>query len=265
MGRGGVGQGFGASAETAGYRVYPPLDGRLQAAGNRAVRVGLIEYDRRHGWRGPAGHVELPAHGEPDYEDLVEEEGGIGNLPAAIVIAVSEKSVRAYVKTVGPVQIDWDGLAWAHRQLRNETVGPAPRDATEVVSRGDVIYVVADSAGHAQLAQVPEAQSALVALQPNDGAIRARAARPPPRARHAGGDAARCRARLRGLRQRRLPRRALLHRPHRGSRRPGGVARRAAHGVHALRCGHDIDPRRGSGAQGRGSGARGAGGPPRHR
>jgi penicillin-binding protein 1A len=164
-------QRFGASAETAGYRVYTTIDGRLQAAANRAVRVGLIEYDRRHGWRGPAGHAELPAHGEPDYEDLVEEYGAIGNLSPAIVVAVGEKSVRAYVKGVGPVQIDWDGLSWAHRELRNETVGPAPREASEVVSRGDVTYVVADSAGHAQLAQVPEAQSALVALDPNDGSI----------------------------------------------------------------------------------------------
>src|ERR1700730_11754534 len=60
-------QRFGANAETAGYRVYTTIDGRLQASANRAVRVGLIAYDRRHGWRGPAGHVDLPAHGEPDY------------------------------------------------------------------------------------------------------------------------------------------------------------------------------------------------------
>ena len=48
-------QRFGPAAETAGYKVYTTIDGRLQTAANRAVRVGLIEYDRRHGWRGPAG------------------------------------------------------------------------------------------------------------------------------------------------------------------------------------------------------------------
>ncbi len=164
-------QRFGPSAETAGYRVYTTIDGRLQAAANRAVRVGLIEYDRRHGWRGPAGHVELPAHGEPDYDDLVDEYSTIGNLSPAIVVAVGEKSARAYVKSLGMVQIDWDGLSWAHRQLRNETLGPLPKDAGQVLARGDVIYVVADAAGHAQLGQIPEAQSALVALDPNDGSI----------------------------------------------------------------------------------------------
>ena len=164
-------QRFGASAESTGYKVFTTIDGRLQAAANRAVRVGLIEYDRRHGWRGPAGHVDLPAHGEPDYADRVEEYAAIGNLAPAIVTAVTEKSARAYVKSLGPVEIDWDGLSWARKELRNDTVGPSPKDAAQVLSRGDVIYVVADDAGHAQLAQIPEAQSALVALDPNDGSI----------------------------------------------------------------------------------------------
>jgi penicillin-binding protein 1A len=164
-------QRFGPSAESAGYKVYTTIDGRLQADANRAVRVGLIEYDRRHGWRGPAGHVELPAHGEPDYDDLVDEYAAIGNLSPAIVVAVTDKSARAYVKTLGPVAIDWEGLSWARKALRNETLGPAPKDATQILARGDVVYVVADGKGHAQLGQIPEAQSALVALDPNDGSI----------------------------------------------------------------------------------------------
>jgi penicillin-binding protein 1A len=164
-------QRFGPSAESAGYKVYTTIDGRLQADANRAVRVGLIEYDRRHGWRGPAGHVELPAHGEPDYDDLVDEYAAIGNLSPAIVLAVADKSARVYVKVLGPVEIEWEGLSWARKELRNETVGPAPKEAAQILARGDVIYVVADGKGHAQLGQIPEAQSALVALDPNDGSI----------------------------------------------------------------------------------------------
>ena len=164
-------QRFGASAETAGYRVYTTLDGRLQAAAVRAVRIGLIEYDRRHGWRGPAGHIELAAAGAPDYDDLVDEYASIGDLAPAIVTSVEERGVHAYVKTVGPVSVDWDGLAWARKALANETVGPPPSKAAQLLKKGDVVYVVADEAGHAQLAQVPEAQSALVALDSNDGSI----------------------------------------------------------------------------------------------
>jgi penicillin-binding protein 1A len=164
-------QRFGPNAESAGYKVYTTIDGRLQAAANRAVRVGLIEYDRRHGWRGPAGHVELPAHGEPDYDDLVDEYSSIGNLTPAIVTAVADRSASAYVRSLGPVTIDWDGLSWARRAGANETVGPAPKNAAQIVARGDVVYVVADNAGHAQLGQIPGAQGALVALDPNDGSI----------------------------------------------------------------------------------------------
>jgi penicillin-binding protein 1A len=164
-------QRFGASAETAGYKVYTTVDGRLQAAANRAVRIGLIEYDRRHGWRGPAGHVELPASGTPDYDDMVDEYSSIGDLSPAIVTAVADKSAQAWVKGLGAVQIDWDGLSWARKALSNENVGPQPKAAAQIVKRGDVVYVVADNAGHAQLGQVPEAQSALVALDPNDGSI----------------------------------------------------------------------------------------------
>src|SRR3954451_2068895 len=59
-------QRFGSNAESAGYKVYTTVDGRLQAAANRALRIGLIEYDRRYGFRGPVGHVQLPAGGNPD-------------------------------------------------------------------------------------------------------------------------------------------------------------------------------------------------------
>jgi penicillin-binding protein 1A len=165
---------FGATAESAGYKMYTTIDGRLQAAGNRAVRIGLIEYDRRHGFRGPAGHVELGANGKPEqFAEFVDEYASVGNLSPAVVVSVAEKTVRVYVKSRGFAQIEWDGLVWARKPGSNQTVGPAPKSAAEVVSRGDVVYVVADTSGHAQLAQVPEAQSALVALNPNDGSVAA--------------------------------------------------------------------------------------------
>src|SRR6202008_3813776 len=74
-------QRFGANAESAGYRVYTTIDGRLQAAGNRGRRIGVIEYARRRGFRGPAGHVELAANSKPEQlEQLVDEYASVGNL-----------------------------------------------------------------------------------------------------------------------------------------------------------------------------------------
>jgi penicillin-binding protein 1A len=170
-----VRQQFGAAAESAGYRVFTTVDGRLQAAANRAVRIGLIEYDRRHGYRGPVGHVTVAPEGRPDQLDnLVDEYSTTGILSPAVVVSVAEKSVRVYAKGRGFAQIDWDGLSWARKTGgAGEAMGPPPKTASDIVAKGDIVYVVANSNGLAQLGQIPEAQSALVSLDPEDGAISA--------------------------------------------------------------------------------------------
>jgi penicillin-binding protein 1A len=74
-------QRFGPSAESAGYKVYTTIDGSLQGDANRAVRVGLIEYDRRHGWRGATNKVSSAAAKNPqDLETLLDEYGPTRNL-----------------------------------------------------------------------------------------------------------------------------------------------------------------------------------------
>lgn len=160
---------FGAAAESAGYKVYTTIDGRLQSAANRAVRIGLIEYDRRHGWRGPVGHADIGDRKKADqFDGLLDEYSSVGILLPAVVVSLGEKSARVLVKSRGFAQIQWDGLSWARKRD-----APAPKTAADVVAPGDVVYVVTDGKGTAQLAQVPEAQSALVALDPTDGGVAA--------------------------------------------------------------------------------------------
>jgi penicillin-binding protein 1A len=160
---------FGAAAESAGYKVYTTIDSRLQTAATRAVRIGLIEYDRRHGWRGPVGHADIAgATAAPKLEALLDEYSSVGILSPAIVVSVAEKSAKVFVKARGFAQVGWDGIGWARKED-----GPAPKSAAEVVAAGDVVYVVSDGKGFAQIAQVPEAQSALVSMDPHDGAIAA--------------------------------------------------------------------------------------------
>jgi penicillin-binding protein 1A len=169
-----VRQQFGIAAESAGYKVYTTIDGRLQAAANRAVRIGLIEYDRRHGFRGPVGHVNVAPEGRPEQLDSqVDEYSTVGILSPAIVVSVAEKTARVYVKTRGFAQIDWDGMSWARKAATGETLGAPPKTASDVVAKGDVVYVIANSQGVAQLGQVPEAQSALVSIDPEDGGVSA--------------------------------------------------------------------------------------------
>ncbi|MGH8199812.1 MAG: penicillin-binding protein 1A [Steroidobacteraceae bacterium] len=165
---------YGPAAETAGYRVYTTVDGRLQALANRAVQLGLIEYDRQQGWRGPIGRTVLAASATPaQLEQLVDEYTPLGMLSPAVVVKVGTQDAQVYVRSRGFADIDWNGLSWGRKALGEDALGPNPKTASDVIARGDVVYVVADKLGHAQLAQVPQAQSAFVALDPNDGAIAA--------------------------------------------------------------------------------------------
>jgi len=164
---------FGPTAQDAGYKVYTTIDGRLQKAANRALRLGLIDYTRRHGWRGATSKVELRGNESPEaLETLLDEYGSVGLLHPAIVISVGDKQAQVFIKGQGMAPIEWAGLSWAKRFVTETSVGPEPKSAAEVIARGDVVYVVHEKPdGPAELAQVPEAESALVALDPNNGAI----------------------------------------------------------------------------------------------
>jgi penicillin-binding protein 1A len=163
---------FGEDAVNAGYRVYTTIDGRLQTAADRAVRIGLIEYDRRHGFRGALRQIKLDEHATvATLESALGETAEIGDLLPAVVVSLSAQAARVYVRSQGYAEIDWDGLSWARRRISDTRTGANPKHAEDVLQRGDVVYVVSNGHGEAQLAQLPEAQGALVALDPNDGAI----------------------------------------------------------------------------------------------
>ncbi len=163
---------YGEAAVNHGYRIYTTLDGRLQSAANRALRIGLIEYDRRHGYRGVLGNEKLP----PDLdagklEALLGKHEAVGLLQPAIVTGLAETRAEFHVKGQGKAQSDWQGLSWARALTANGRLGSNPRKAADILKVGDIVHVVTDRRGNAQLAQVPDAQSALVAVDPDDGAV----------------------------------------------------------------------------------------------
>ena len=134
---------FGPAAGDAGYKVYTTIDGRLQKAANRALRIGLIDYSRRQGWRGATNRAELTGNENTDaLEILLDEYGSVGMLQPAIVISVAEKQARVYVKGLGLANIEWAGMSWAKRRTSELALGPDPKSAGEIVARGDVVYVV---------------------------------------------------------------------------------------------------------------------------
>ena len=170
---------YGDASYSAGYRVITSIDSRLQAAANAAQRHALLAYDARHGYRGPLSRNTLSDDsGEEEWMALLRGQREINGLWPAVVLAVVERSAVVFEPRRGVLRIDWDGLSWAAPRDENGRVGPAPKRASDVLARGDVVRIypgreTPGAEGEWRLAQVPEVEGALVSLDPKDGAIRA--------------------------------------------------------------------------------------------
>jgi penicillin-binding protein 1A len=162
----------GTKAYTAGFIVTTTIDSRLQRAAVAALRKGLLEYDRRHGYRGPVTRIDWPQD-ETDVDTLL---GGLRpspNLALGIVTAVDESGAMVAMRSGESVVLDLDALSWARPYVHENLRGPAPKSVAEVLAPGDVIELVQLADGSWQLGQTPNAQAAIVALDPIDGAIAA--------------------------------------------------------------------------------------------
>jgi penicillin-binding protein 1A len=156
------------AAYDSGFRVVTTLRRADQEAANGAVRQGLLDYDRRHGYRGPEGHVDIPtklANPDEELEDLLQDADESNGLLPAVVLSASPKLVKVFIKDQGAAELSGDALAFAQRALEDK----APRP----IRRGSLIRVGKDAKGHWQILQIPQAEAALVSLVPEDGAIRA--------------------------------------------------------------------------------------------
>ncbi len=109
---------FGPAAEAAGYKVYTTIDGRLQTAANRALRLGLVEYDRRQGWRGPIGHADVEGRTkEEQFEGLLDEYSSVGMLLPAVVVSAHRTRLRACsCARADSLRCRWEGLSWARKE-----------------------------------------------------------------------------------------------------------------------------------------------------
>jgi penicillin-binding protein 1A len=163
---------LGAEAYTAGYEIVTTVDSRLQSAAVRALRAALLEYDQRHGYRGPAGRVTLPAGArEQEYSQALEEYSPRGGLVPALILSVDEKSAVAYTRANGRISLAWPAISWARAPLPDGSVGPQLQRAADVLAPNDVVYVAQEVSGNWRMVQVPEVQGALVSVDPKDGAI----------------------------------------------------------------------------------------------
>jgi penicillin-binding protein 1A len=163
---------FGTEATyTAGYKVYTTINAKDQQAANVAVRSALIDYERRHGYRGPEGHEEFEEQGPAEWDVALEEYKPLGGLQPAIVVKLEEKAAQVYVGQPELARIEWAGLEWAKPFIDDERVGNAPAKASDILKVGDIIRVEQTADGKWLLAQVPQVSAALIALRPKDGAV----------------------------------------------------------------------------------------------
>ena len=164
----------GPEALTAGYSVYTTIDSRLQQAANAATWRTVLEYDRRHGYRGPATQLDAAALADPEaLGQALARYSNRGNLVAAVVTQVADKTAEVMRRNGASTTLDWDALSWARPSLDplKDAMGPSPRLASDVLHVGDVVYLEPLADNRFRLAQLPAVAGALVALDPNDGAI----------------------------------------------------------------------------------------------
>jgi penicillin-binding protein 1A len=165
---------FGERAYTDGFRVVTTIDSEHQVAAVNAVRLGLVEYDRRHGYRGPIAKLELdPKAPESDLKAALSIYPQRGSFTSALVTAVSKTHADVLTREFGRLKLAFANMRWARPALADGSTGKAPEIPSDIVAIGDVIYVGQDTAGSWHLLQLPEAQSAFVALDPQDGAMTA--------------------------------------------------------------------------------------------
>ena len=164
---------YGEKAYEDGYRVYTTVTRKDQQAGQEAVRNNVMAYDMRHGYRGP-GSV-LWKVGETPWDSkkitaALKRLPGYGPLKAAVVTSASAEEATAQLADGTSVSLTMDGVRWA-RPWRSDTLqGATPRRVSDVVQAGQQIWVrQVDESWW--LGQVPDVNSALVSINPHNGAI----------------------------------------------------------------------------------------------
>ena len=163
---------YAEKSYVGGYHVYTTLDARAQRAAEAALRKAVLDYDRRHGWRGAAGRTALPDKTQTvELDEILGDYPPSGPLLPAVVIEAREKSLLVWGLSGERIEIPWGGLSWAARYLSEDARGPAPQNAAEIARRGDIVYIEPLEGGSYRLAQVPAVSGALVALDPVSGAI----------------------------------------------------------------------------------------------
>lgn len=170
---------YGRNATRDGYTVTTTIDSKTQSAATYSLRRGLLEYTQRQGYRGPINsvnlssqNVDLPFDKWPENIRLeLENINDLAVLKAALVTNINfDNSVNIIFKSGERSLIPWQFIKWA-KQFKEQGYSPPPKNANDVLSQGDMIYVMQTTTGGYALAEIPLANGGAITMDPFDGAI----------------------------------------------------------------------------------------------
>ena len=164
-----------------GLTVKTSLDPRLQKIADNTLKYGLINYDRRHGWRGPLANVDInDTNLKKDLSNIPIPEA-FPNWKSSVVIHIDNSGANIFFEDNTYGRINLKDLKWARQWRRNQYLGPPIKYPKDVLANGDIVYVEEknekeDSVEYGllplyNLRQFPDINGALVALDPHTGRI----------------------------------------------------------------------------------------------
>ncbi|MGZ3181154.1 MAG: penicillin-binding protein 1A [Telluria sp.] len=155
---------------TRGLNVFTTITKADQDAAYLALRRGVMDYEQRHPYRGPEAYIDIPASKE-EADDAIETEladhPDSDDIVAAMVLEASPQLVRCVTASGEEVKITGSGLSFAQAWLSPKA------DSNRRVRRGAVIRITQDGGKDWHITQMPEVESAFIAVDPQDGAIKA--------------------------------------------------------------------------------------------
>ena len=166
---------YGENAYTDGYKVYTTVTKRLQLAAQESVRNNVLAYDMRHGYRGPSNVLWKVGEAAWDRKQIVDSLKNLPNygpLAPAVITAANPQEATAMLADGSSIALPMATMRWARPYRSDTQQGPTPKRVTDVVQAGQQVWVrkVNDAWW---LSQVPDVNSALVSINPNDGAVKA--------------------------------------------------------------------------------------------
>ena len=161
---------YGEDTYTRGLNVYTTLRADQQDVAYKALRRGIMDFERRQVYRGPEKFATLPAGGqelEEAIDEALEEHPNNGDLLSAVVLEADARRVLATRQNGETIEITGEGL----KPVQSGLADKAPANIR--IRRGAVIRVVKTNKDTWEITQLPEVEGAFVALDPRDGSIRA--------------------------------------------------------------------------------------------